>query len=499
MVNLQIWQKCQGYAYALFETCLIIAGFLAMLEWLPIRYFSDGIIRADAINQLLQGKISPTGYSLVGPSFSLPLLIWGNEVHKVSWLWSYKIGVVLLVVFILIAYLLVRKGVRPDLFHIYTLIMAVVAVVWLVARWHYSGDPLWWFHKYNVFLLATACLVTYLLLQKHVDHSLLRKFFLLLVGASMFGNQVTFFGGETFTALLVGFGVLIALIGPAFVGWLAVILGTVNTPASVIGLIPLSCKHVWDTRRLRYLLVAFAAGILIMAEAWLRRGRPLNNGYGDQHFSTPFAIGLISILFSFGKGLIFFMPGLLLPVKQYIFRLKEHTKPQLYMVYLLWMSFVIGLILIYSSWWAWYGGWFWGPRFFLFACIPASFAIAVRLRTPSSSFFANLLTLGTCILSFWVGINGAIYDSGDLGSICIPNNYTLEYLCHYHPRYSVLWRPLLQNTYMNIGLNSRYFVLYTLTIALWLLMPLLWYMAKQIISSLKMIGQVYPKITLWRI
>src|SRR5579859_817272 len=441
MTNLHVSQKYRDYAVASFETCLIFAGFLAMLEWLPIRYFSDGIIRADAVKQVLAGKISNTGYSLIGPSFSLPLHFFGDAVHQAPrWFWSYKIALALLVVLLVIAYVLVRKRVPPHLFHNYTLVVALIAVLWLAAKWHANGDPLWWFHKYNVFLLATACLSTYLLLQKRVDTGLLRKLFLLLIVASMFGNQVTFFGGETFTALFVGFGVLIALLGPTSLGWLAVVLGVANTPASIVGLILLSCKQVLDTRRLRYFVLVIATGLLVLVEAWLRRGSALNNGYGHQQFSTPFAIGLLSILFSFGKGLIFFVPGLLLPVKQAIFRLQEESKSQLYTTYLLWMSFVVGLIFIYASWWAWYGGWFWGPRFFLFACIPGSFAIAVRLRKPSSSFFANLLTLSVCLLSFWVGMNGALYDSGDLGKVCIANNYALEYLCHYHPLYSVLWR-----------------------------------------------------------
>ena len=89
--------------------------------------------------------------------------------------------------------------------------------------------------------------------------------------------------------------------------------------------------------------------------------------------------GLLSILFSFGKGLIFFVPGLLLPVRGLLRKAAPDLQLDIYGIYLLWVAFVVGLILVYSPWWAWYGGWFWGPRFFLFACIPASFAIALRL------------------------------------------------------------------------------------------------------------------------
>src|SRR5947209_7189724 len=80
------------------------------------------------------------------------------------------------------------------------------------------------------------------------------------------------------------------------------------------------------------------------------------------------------------------------------------------------------MILVYSSWWAWYGGWFWGPRFFLFASIPASFALAVRLHYRNTTLGINLLTAIVFILSVWVGINGAIYDSRMLEGICFRPN-----------------------------------------------------------------------------
>jgi hypothetical protein len=72
--------------------------------------------------------------------------------------------------------------------------------------------------------------------------------------------------------------------------------------------------------------------------------------------------------------------------------------------------FVVGLILIYAIWWTWAGGLFWGPRFFLFASIPASFALAVRLHKPGSSLFANLFTLIALAWSVCVGLDGAVYD-----------------------------------------------------------------------------------------
>src|SRR5437660_6092548 len=124
---------------------------------------------------------------------------------------------------------------------------------------------------------------------------------------------------------------------------------------------------------------------------------------GRPGFSYPFFFGLLSILFSFGDGLLFYVPGLLLPIRKTLSKWPQDQKINLYQVYTLWICFVAGLILVYSSWWNWSGSVFWGPRFFLFACIPASFALPVCLmRYNEASLGVSLLTLAvfglTCVV-----------------------------------------------------------------------------------------------------
>src|SRR5262249_55819704 len=142
----------------------------------------------------------------------------------------------------------------------------------------------------------------------------------------------------------------------------------------------------------------------------IRRGNPLASNYEDG-FSEPFLIGLLSILFSFGKGLLFFAPGLLLPLRGALAGLAEGTRRLLATTHLLWVAFLGGLVLVYARWWAWYGGWFWGPRFFLIASLPACLALALRLRPARRpALLGDLATLGVLALSVWVGIDGAVYD-----------------------------------------------------------------------------------------
>src|SRR5260370_10876864 len=149
-------------------------------------------------------------------------------------------------------------------------------------------------------------------------------------------------------------------------------------------------NRIGKNKRLRYVLVVVAAAGLIAAEAWIRRGSTLNAGdqndagyrnlmpySGEPGFSYPIFFGLLSILFSFGKGLFFFAPGLLLPVRSKLLKLQQEIKLDLYAVYTLWISFLVGLVLVYSHWWAWYGGGFFGTSFLFFSFLHPFFLLSV--------------------------------------------------------------------------------------------------------------------------
>jgi hypothetical protein len=161
---------------------------------------------------------------------------------------------------------------------------------------------------------------------------------------------------------------------------------------------------------------------------------------GRPGFSYPLFFGLLSVLFSFGKGLVFYAPGLLLPVRA---RLRV-ISARLLDSYDLWIAFLVGIILVYAKWWAWFGGWAWGPRFFLVAAIPATCALAIALQRigayPVSVRFGVLAVL---TLSTWVAIDGAVFD---LAALDTCRDEAFESLCWYVPEFSPLWRPFVQFT-----------------------------------------------------
>jgi hypothetical protein len=232
-----------------------------------------------------------------------------------------------------------------------------------------------------------------------------------------------------------------------------VILGVVNTPGTLGGLTAATIVLVAHTRRLRYLLAVPVALALIMLENYIRRGDPFTHGYegdqgaitalpfsGQKRFSYPILFGLMSLLFSFGKGLVFFVPAVFLALPSDRERPVD-SENDLRWVYRVWIGVVIGLLLLYSHWWAWYGGWFWGPRFLLFACFPAALVIARRTSAADQlSTMANVLTLVALALASWVALNGLVYQQNGLGRYAA-NNAALEFVVWYVPECSVLWWP----------------------------------------------------------
>jgi hypothetical protein len=401
---------------------LIAAGAAMLLFVVPHDVSGDGRVRYEALVQLLeQGKLVPTAYSLVGPLFSTPF---------------YYLGKVFL-------------------------------------------GPVWWCSRYNAILLLIGLSGTFVLLRRAVDRRVLDAFCLIAVAASMFPAHVLDYFGETFTAVCVLLGVAALAVGREGLGWTAMVVGVVNTPASIVGLAFMSARHTVQSRRLRHVLPVVAAVLLIMAESWLRRGGPFVTGYEGNAgartvmpysalpgFSYPFFFGVLSILFSFGKGLLFFAPGLLISrqaIREGSETFRECLKD------LLW--FVAGLAAVYAKWWSWYGGSFWGPRFFLIASVPASLAIAGTLqRRRELSTAAIAALLGVLSLSAWVGMNGPVFNQGNL-RLCSENHYALEFLCWYTPEFSVLWRPFVTPP-TSLTWQQVTLVVYCALVYLWLAAPI---------------------------
>jgi len=311
-------------------------------------------------------------------------------------------------------------------------------------------SPEWWCARFNLVVFFGACGALYGLLRNSSGPALARRFVLLLLVASMYPNHVQQFYGEVLSSTTAGIGLFLLATGQAILAWPLLAVGLVNTPATAVAIGAAVLALCLRTRRLGPLLIFGALCSLVCVEAWLRFGRWVPGGYdhdagyatllpysGRPGFSYPMVFGVLSLLFSFGKGLVFFAPGAFLDMPA-----RNDNPPHSTFVFLA-RWYLVGLVLVYSGWWSWYGGYFWGPRFLLFASIPAALILAERsLRASEHPLRFNFLTLAALIWSVWVGMDGAMFDQQNMG-ICEKNNYALESFCWYLPEFSALFRPFV--------------------------------------------------------
>jgi hypothetical protein len=112
------------------------------------------------------------------------------------------------------------------------------------------------------------------------------------------------------------------------------------------------------------------------------------------------------------------------------------------------MLYLAGMVLVYGSWWAWYGGLAWGPRFLTFASLPAALLLAAQVRRPPRPLLAAAVVLAALLLSVWVGIDGQAFGNF-AQTTCTANHYYLESFCWYVPEFSVLWTPFVFGAHLS--------------------------------------------------
>jgi hypothetical protein len=101
------------------------------------------------------------------------------------------------------------------------------------------------------------------------------------------------------------------------------------------------------------------AGGVTLAYNYLRFGAPLDAGYLPiEQFSGKLQEGLLGLLLSPGRGLLFYVPVLLLLVPALPVLWRAHRAEAAFILLL-----AASQTLLYARWHVWFGGWCWGPRF----------------------------------------------------------------------------------------------------------------------------------------
>lgn len=379
---------------AKWEKFLIFLGVVFYVLLFPHGIHGDGSVRWNAVQNLLAGRIDPILYSYVHPLLSTLLLPLGYVIK----------------------------------------------------------DGFWWVSRFNTIVFLFTAFRVAQVLSRSWDPRSVRVLLLLLFCATMFPRHSTDYYSEVFSACMI---VLAIFELQAARGWLAVTLVCLsvwNTPGTAVGGALLLAFFSLRTKSLRYALAVPLLGAGIMGETYLKFGELFPNAYinspgfknllpysGGPGFSYPLFFGLLSVFFSYGKGLLFYTPGIIGLFRRDLWKQNEDGH-----------SFVVagavyfaGLLLVFSRFWAWPGDWFWGPRFYLFVSFLAVMVLMVMRRNEHLSLPWRIFWFLATALSFWVGCQGIMYGQDFLEDCYKTHGPQVEFMCWYVPEYSPLWRPFV--------------------------------------------------------
>jgi hypothetical protein len=222
-------------------------------------------------------------------------------------------------------------------------------------------------------------------------------------------------------------------------------------------------KTLLDPRFLRYAIL-FGVGVVpaLLLTAYfnvVRFGNPLTSGYEGEGFTTPIWEGLWGLLFSTGKSVFLYSPVLVaLPFA--LRALLRYARPET-----LFFSAILSITLLYyGAWWAFYGGYSWGPRFLVPLLPFGVLALGVLLqksRTWVVLIFCGLFPLAVFVQMLGVAVNFNTHlinvtqgiPGWDANYIFIP---------HYSPlrgNFELFWNPannvIRALTLEQLGLNHR--------------------------------------------
>ncbi len=365
------------------------------------------------------------------------------------------------------------------------------------------GSPQGWVAHYNVIVYAAGLGLLYLLLRGRVASDVLGAFLLLLGTTAMLPFSLIGFGAETFSSMAVASGLAAWSVGRWKTATVLLGVGVANQPATFVGLALAMGWWAWRFKRVRALAPLVLSAGLWMLENTVRRKSALSSGYENDHgirtllpysglpgFSYPPFYGVLSLLLSFGKGLLFFAPGLVLVFGRGLQALRSVRE-----ILVMWMLFLAGMVLVYANWWAWFGGFTWGPRFLTFASVPASLLLAAQVRRPARGLLAPTVVLAALVFSVWVGIDGLTF--GRFGQdVCSANNYSLESFCWYVPEFSVLYTPFIFHPHLTW--QDIILIAYAVGVTIYVAYPLLREWTLTVYRDLELALAAYRRRASWR-
>jgi hypothetical protein len=165
---------------------------------------------------------------------------------------------------------------------------------------------------------------------------------------------------------------------------------------------------------------------MLLSYNYFMLGNPLTSEYvikGDTSFGTPILQGLAGNLFSPARSFLFVSPPLVLGLYgTAVYLLKKKKNDFETLISFLSISF-LGTLLLYSTWWCWYGADSFGYRF-LTEWVPI---VGILAYIVSSSFSKKIKILVVILMcySILIQLNAVLYRR----SRCEDNNQIWSFYC----------------------------------------------------------------------
>ncbi len=356
-------------------------------------------------------------------------------------------------------------GIKPDSKYSFIQPALSTPLYWLLDTLHFgiyamTLQPLAW--------IALWCWAVWRCLARHRSPAFAHHAIVLTL-ASLVGAYLVGFGSDVFTALGMSGGLIVGLLGgsPAAraLAWCVFVVAAANTPVMLAASAAVALWLVVTRRQVRYMLLPAGVLALVVAEStivtgelsWTRYTREVEHGelpllpWGDvSGFGWPLWSGVLAVLFSFGRGLVFYIPTVWNGPTRSTDAVGRAERA-------LWVAGVV-LIPIYATWWAWFGGLSFGPRFFMLLAAPGALAGAAVVCDESRSLARSAVAAVAVTLSAWVAVGGAVFGVTSAAfDRCVAGGTFQNFaLCLYTPEYSGLWNPIWAAD--PIGLRDLYLV-----------------------------------------
>jgi hypothetical protein len=249
------------------------------------------------------------------------------------------------------------------------------------------------------FVTAALCVALYLLARRL--HARVGPALLVAVGGVV-GTFALPYSKEFFSEPLAALCLVVViervLAGRPVISGLAMGAAVATRTQNVL-LVPVLVGVAWRRGGVRAALHACAGmvpgALVVVGYNVTRFGDPLTFGYEDVGFTTPFLTGLSGLLFNPLKSVLLFAPLVVL-VPFALWRLWSHDRDATVMLAAnLGTTFVVT-----AAWFAWHGGWSWGPRLLLPGLLPAFAAVAPWLATTARIRTGAVLVAVGFVISF---------------------------------------------------------------------------------------------------